>query len=439
MSGTLRTLRPELAPVALVALLASCGDNQAGEDRQGGDTTVDDRSTVAYRHAAANLTKPQRSRFQAGRIPFDFPWRVPELGPLFNNPACLGCHAGNGRGTTLIGSGVLSQALIRVSLPDGTPDVPGGPVPVPRFGTQLQDHATVGEPEVTVAFAWIESEVAYGDGELVTLREPRFTVEAVTGDALPPETQYSFRIASPLIGVGLLEAVPESTLRALADPDDADGDGISGRLNVVWDPVQQASVVGRFGWKANTSTLDIQVAGAFAHDMGITSRVFPEPDGSHDASDEELADTVFYSSTIAVPAAAARDEDALRGRLLFDELGCASCHVPTLVTGTHAISALVEQRIHPYTDLLIHDLGDRLGDARPDFLASGSEWRTPPLWGIGLAQLILPGGTFLHDGRARTLAEAILWHGGEAIDAREAFRTASREVRAALLAFLATL
>jgi CxxC motif-containing protein (DUF1111 family) len=281
--------------------------------------------------------------------------------------------------------------------------------------------------------------VSYGDGEMITLREPRLDVTTPMGETLPPNTRYSYRIAPPLVGLGLLEAIPEADLRALADPDDSDGDGISGRLNVVWDPVDQASVVGRFGWKANTSRLLIQVPGAFVNDMGLTSYVFPEPDGNRDVNDQQLDDTVFFASTIAVPAAAPRDDDAWRGRELFRDFGCEGCHVPAYTTGDAAIAELAHQRIHPYTDLLLHDMGDRLTDARPDFLAEGVEWRTPALWGIGLANEINPFATYLHDGRARSLEEAILWHGGEAMQAREAFRMASAADRRALIAFLDTL
>ncbi len=422
-----------------LSLLVACGDNGTGEDRQGGDTTVDDRTREAYRQSAANLNDDERATFQRGRSAFDFVWEVPRLGPLFNHNQCLGCHGGNGRGLSQIGDGPTSEALVRVSLPTGMPDVPGGPVPVPGFGTQLQDHATVGLAEVRVMLTWIESEVTYGDGEIVAMREPRLEIKTPMGDFLPAGTQFSYRIAPPVIGLGLLEAIPEATLRELADPDDTDGDGISGRLNVVWDPTHQDSVVGRFGWKSNNATLRGQVAGAFANDIGMTNAVFLEDDGNRDLADTQLDDAVFFTSTIAVPASAPRGNDARHGRELFDDFGCASCHVPTLVTGDHPLAVLADQRIHPYTDLLLHDMGDRLTDARPDFLAEGVEWRTPALWGIGLAQLVLPGATFLHDGRARTLAEAILWHGGEAMTAREAFRTASRAERDALIAFLDTL
>jgi CxxC motif-containing protein (DUF1111 family) len=430
----------------VIAAIAGCGDNTAGEDRQGGATTIDDRTNLAFTHPAANLTADQRVQFQAGTSPFDFHWEIPQLGPMFNNDACVGCHGHNGRGRSQIGadgdidiSGPQSEALVRVSLPTGTPDSPGGPVPVPDFGLQLQDHATVGLPEVFVTLTWNEVSASYGDGEPVALRVPHLDIRTGNSLSLPPETLYSYRTAPQLIGLGLLEAVDESTLEALADPDDSDGDGISGRINQVWDPELGETVVGRFGWKANTSRLHVQAAAAAANDIGLSNKVFPEPDGTRDVNDDQMEAIAFMVSTIGVPAAAPRDGQAIRGRLLFEDFGCARCHVPTLVTGDHPISQLAHQTIHPFTDLLVHDMGDQLADGRDDYLATGSEWRTPALWGIGLAQVIREQVTFMHDGRARTLAEAIIWHGGEAMPAREAFRNASKADRDALIAFLGTL
>ena len=196
---------------------------------------------------------------------------------------------------------------------------------------------------------------------------------------------------------------------------------------------------GRFGWKANVPNLRGQVAGAFAGDIGLSNKVFSETDGQRDVSDDQFDQTVFFASVIAVPAPATRDAKAYRGRTLFHSFGCASCHIPTLVTGDAPIAELAHQTIHPYTDLLVHDMGDELTDSRRDFEATGREWRTPALWGIGLTQLVQTQATFLHDGRARTLEEAVMWHGGEAMPAREAFRTATKADRDALIAFLRTL
>ncbi len=419
--------------------LTACGDNVESDDRQGGDATVDDRTRDAYRQPAPTLSDGERARFQAGRSPFDFRWEPPKLGPLFNNISCLACHGANGRGLSQIGMGPASQALIRVSLIDGDPAEPGGPVPVPGFGLQLQDHAVVGLPEVRVSLTWVETAITYGDGEITALREPRLDVRTPDGGFLPASTRISYRIGQPVFGLGLLEAVPEATLRDLSDPDDIDGDGISGRVNLVWDLEQGATVVGRFGWKANTSTLHLQVAAAFENDIGLSSIVFPADGGLRDLNDQQLEDTTFFMAASGVPAAGPRSIDAHAGRGLFREFGCAGCHTPTLVTGDHPVAAVAHQTIHPYTDMLLHDVGDRLSDGRPDFLAEGTEWRTPALWGIGLAKLVSPMATFLHDGRAVTLEEAILWHGGEANAAREAFRTASRAERARLIEFLESL
>lgn len=424
----------------LVLVLTACGDNLAGEEQQGGDNTVYDRSAGAFLHPTPGLDAQQQEEHLLGRGPFAFHWTPPQLGPLFNHDSCVACHAENGRGLSQIAPGVTgSQALIRCSLVAGTPSVPGGPVPVPELGTQLQDHATFGLPEVTATLSWVEMPVTLGDGEVVMVRRPDLVVVRANGDALPPDTRLSYRQAPPLIGLGMLEAIPDETLAALADPDDADGDGISGKVQQSWDNTTQSTRVGRFGHKGSATRLIEQAAGAFANDMGLTNQIFPEPDGSRDVSDLQLAQVGFHIATLAVPAAGPRSAEAQQGRRLFDDFGCASCHVPTLETGDSAIPQLAHQVIHPYTDLLLHDVGDLLTDTRQDFLAEGVEWRTPPLWGIGLAQVVAPDATFLHDGRARTLAEAILWHGGEAQAAREAFRTASRRDRDALVAFLSTL
>jgi CxxC motif-containing protein (DUF1111 family) len=430
---------------ALAALLAAspwaCGDNLRGEDWQGGDATVDDRTADAFSHPLPTLDPAQGEQHRAGRGPVAFVWIPPQLGPLFNHSACLACHPGNGRGASQIApGGGGSQALIRASVTAGTPEVPGGPIPVPGFGTQLQDHAVGRLPEVHARLVWTEVEERYGDGEVVMLRSPGVIVTLPSGEPFSaPGLMMSYRQAPPLIGLGLLEAIPDEALHALADPDDADGDGISGRVNLVWDGLAGATRVGRFGHKASVATLREQTAAAFVNDIGLTNAVFPEPDGSGDVSDLQLDDSVFFITTIAVPRAAPRSAAAWRGRELFDRFGCAACHTPTHVTGAHPIPQLAGQTIHPYTDLLLHDVGDLLTDGRPDFTASGVEWRTPPLWGIGLAQVVNPDATFLHDGRARTLAEAILWHGGEALPAREAFRLARRRDRDALISFLETL
>jgi CxxC motif-containing protein (DUF1111 family) len=203
--------------------------------------------------------------------------------------------------------------------------------------------------------------------------------------------------------------------------------------------VQGATVIGRLGWKCNTSTIFVQGAGAAFNDMGLSTSVFPDPDGTYSVSDTQFTQLVFFISTIAVPAAASRDATASHGRELFDTFGCSSCHTPTLVTGDSDIPALAHQTIHPYTDLLLHDMGPQLSDNRADYMAMGSQWRTTPLWGVGLALTVTDGVSFMHDGRARSLEEAIMWHGGEAQAAHDAFAAAVKADRDALVAFLNTL
>jgi CxxC motif-containing protein (DUF1111 family) len=423
----------------------ACGGAGDGPDeaRQGGDTTVDDRTYTAFTHPAANLALAEQSKFTLGTSPFNFVWEIPQLGPAYNNDSCLGCHVGFGRGKPQIGptgiidiNGPQSEALVRVSTPDGIPAEPGGPGAVPGYGTQLHDHATNGVAEASVTLTWIETTAMFADGETISLRAPQLAIRDGKGDPIPVDLRTSFRIAPPMIGLGLLAAVD---LEALADPDDADGDGISGSVNEVWNAETQQAERGRFGWKSNTPTLHVQAAAAAANDMGLSSYILPEPNGNNDIQDDQMEGMAFMVSAIAVPAAAPRDAQAARGRELFDQLHCAGCHLPTLVTGTGAIPELSNQTIHPYTDLLLHDMGDLLSDARPDFAARGVEWRTPALWGIGIATTIRDGISFLHDGRARSYAEAIMWHGGEAQPARDAFQAASKADRDALAAFLSTL
>jgi CxxC motif-containing protein (DUF1111 family) len=418
-------------------------DDSNPELRQGGDTTVMDRTQAAFLHPSPNLTTADAETYQAGLGPFDFHWAAPQLGPLYNNDSCFGCHGSNGRGETQIGGGALfSQALVRCSLATGTPAQPGGDVPVPAFGLQLQDHANVGLPEVDVALSWMSHVEMFGDGTTIMLRQPVVAVTTPDGKPLDPSILTSFRAAPQLIGMGLLAAVPEASIAALADPDDTNGDGISGKMNMVWDAPLNMTVLGRFGLKANEGTLESQVSGAFFNDMGLTNPDAPDTNTppNNDVPDNQFPAVITFVSAIAVPAAAPRDAAATHGRQLFDSFGCAKCHVATLTTGDYpALPEVANQTIHPYTDLLLHDMGTGLADNRPDFMASGSEWRTQPLWGLGIAQIIDATVGYLHDGRAQTLPEAILWHGGEAAAASMAFRAASQQDRADLISFLQTL
>lgn len=428
-------------------------DNASLKDLElsGGATTVFEKTTFAYQLPSPGLGDSELELHNDGDVAFEARFvTAPSpinggLGPVFNNNSCNGCHIRNGRGVPFIGEGGLrSQMLVRVSLPPsfGEPANPGGSVPIPGVGTQLGDHAIFGvEPEATVELNWVEQPGVYADGTPYSLRRPALDIELAGGEALPAEAMTSLRQPPPIFGLGLLAAVPDATLLDKADPDDADGDGISGRTNLVWSIADQASVLGRFGHKANQPSLLQQSAGAYFDDMGVSSPLIPEADGSSDIDMETLLAAEFYSMSLGVPARRDIDDPQVkRGASLFNEIGCADCHTQTLRSGPHELAVISEQTFHPFTDLLLHDMGEGLADGRPDFEASGSEWRTPPLWGIGLTQTVAPGAGYLHDGRARTLQEAILWHGGEAEPAREAFRTElSADERAAMVAFLRSL
>jgi len=333
----------------------------------------------------------------------------------------------------------------------------GSPEPVPGYGDQLQDRGIAGVPaEGRALITYDEVNGQYTDGTGYSLRKPTVSFVDLAFGELPADVRTSPRVASPVIGLGLLEAVPEASLHALADPDDEDGDGISGRVNIVWDAVNQTEAVGRFGWKANAPSLRHQNAAAALGDMGITTPVFGEDlcepmQKTCSAIAREVADSpellssffdplIRYTQLVAVPRQRDADNpDVQRGAATFRGLGCASCHVPTLKTGASELAELAEQVIHPFSDLLLHDMGEGLADNRPDFQASGREWRTPPLWGIGLTEAVGGFQLYLHDGRARSLAEAILWHDGEAAQAKQAFRTLPAAQREELFAFLGSL
>lgn len=424
-----------------------------------GDLTNFDVTSGAYALPAPNLSAEDLTRHIKGDRAFEAkfvsaPAPVnPGLGPVFNNNSCLACHKGDGGGRAPEDGASSPTMLFRLSLPGVGPD--GGPVPVPGFGGQLQDNAVFGvQAEAHVRTTYTAVAGAYVDGTPYTLRKPTHTLTEPYMP-LPDGVMLSPRLSPPVYGLGLLEVVPEAALLKLADENDADHDGISGRPNMAWDVVAQAPRLGRFGWKANTPNLRQQIAGAYNQDMGVTTPAFPQEaswgqpqaparstaDAATELTDDALTANVYYVRTLGVPARRSVGDAAVRqGAALFRQAQCASCHVPTLATGpSPEIPALAYQVIHPYTDLLLHDMGEDLADHRPDFLASGSEWRTPPLWGIGLRSRVQGHANMLHDGRANGFAEAILWHGGEAEGARQAFVKMSADERADLLAFLGSL
>ncbi len=425
----------------------------------GGETTVFDASSHAFSIPAPNLSDASLAKHLEGDVEFEAVFVTapavvnPGLGPIYNNVSCINCHSRDGRGRPPVADEGLVSLLFRLSLPKTEDSIDGKPpTPVPGFGTQLNNRAIVeANPEGKVKIAYTEQTLTTADGTRVHLRYPNYTVTE-TYQPLPENVEVSPRVAPAVFGLGLLEAIPEETILAYADENDADGDGISGKPNYVWDVVAQRYRLGRFGWKANQPTLRQQVAAAYNDDMGITTSLFSVENSAGqsqltdhsvtpEVSDEILEMVTFYVQTLAVPARRNIDDPQVKqGEQLFAEAQCASCHVPTLRTGVLAgVPSVSNQTIHPYTDLLLHDMGPDLADNRPDFRASGREWRTPPLWGIGLVRRVNGHTNFLHDGRARDLMEAILWHGGEAEASRQAVEQMSKTERDALIAFLESL
>ena len=429
----------------------------------GGETTRPLATSEAFTFVAANAEQSTRQSFSKGNEIFSRTWipisdtysDLDGLGPLFNRRACSDCHVNNGRGLVPgTNNDAPESMLVRISLTGTGPN--GGPRPVPGYGDQLQDRAIAGvPPEARVRVQWQEISGHYKDGTPYSLREPQLEISRLAYGPLPVDTRFSLRVANPLIGLGLLEMVADETLAALADPDDADGDGISGKLNVVFSPRDREMAVGRFGWKANAANLTSQNAAAAIGDLGITTTVFNDDNcqptqrqcrtrATHEGVElppDSLRELNVYTRRLAVPQQRGGHLAKVRaGHDVFLQMGCGDCHVPTLVTGSDPRAPdLSEQIIHPFTDLLLHDMGDGLADDRTDFRADGREWRTPPLWGIGLTAKVSGQTQFLHDGRARSLAEAILWHGGEGERAKEAFRTSPLQRRRVLIEFLNSL
>ena len=432
----------------------------------------------AFSHPSANMPFASERDFRVGNGIFRKVWvsspsstaSSDGLGPLFNARACQRCHLKDGRGRPPAAGERAETMFLRLSLPPQTEaertalrEHRQATVPEPTYGGQLQNFSIQGvlaEGEMTITYE--ETPVALADGEVVSLRKPTYGVSGLHHGPLHPETMLSPRVAPPVIGMGLLEAIAEADILAGADPEDRDGDGISGRANRVWSDEHGKPMLGRFGWKAGQPTVSQQAAAAFRGDVGISTPLYPHPHGDCSAAQGACraaphggaspSDTVeasaalfdlvtFYTRNLGVPARRDVGEaQVLEGKRLFYEANCIGCHRPKFVTRRDSIGEEQSfQLIWPYADLLLHDMGDGLADGRPEGEASGREWRTPPLWGIGLTETVSDHTLFLHDGRARNLLEAILWHGGEAEASKERVVAMTREERAALLAFLRSL
>lgn len=434
----------------------------------GGGATVFARGRNAFSLPSANMPLMQKLDFSVGNSFFRNPWVTAPastdardgLGPLFNTNGCQNCHIKDGRGHAPNGpEDSAVSLLLRLSIPESNllaKAIQQGVLPEPNYGDQLQDFAIAGvKPEGRIHIEYTPIKKILAGGQTVMLRKPIVSIIDLAYGKLHQQVQMSARIASPMIGLGLLEAIAEDDILALADPDDNDNNGISGRANLVWDISRQSLALGRFGWKAGQPSVTQQNAAAFDGDLGITSSLFLKdhcterqveclnsPNGGKPELSDKILDLVsFYTRNLAVPARRNYDDnDVQQGEKLFREIGCASCHKPQSQTAAdYPLTWLANQTIYPYTDLLLHDMGVGLADNRPEFMANGQEWRTPPLWGIGLAKTVNKEASFLHDGRARSLTEAILWHGGEAEKSQSIFALLPSQQRSMLIDFLNSL
>jgi CxxC motif-containing protein (DUF1111 family) len=467
-------------PSAVAALDAAL---EPGEESPGGEATSRHRTdaTDAFSHFSPNMGLAKELDFKLGNAIFRKFWvSAPSstkssdgLGPLYNARACQSCHLKDGRGHPPRSDRIEDRSVsmfLRLSIPPETDAhrraLGQGRlaiIPEPTYGAQLQELGVQGHAgEGRMLVTYEEMPVALAGGEVVSLRRPSYRIADLGYGPLHPRTMISPRMAPQMIGLGLIEAIPSEAILAREDPDDRDGDGISGRANRSWSIENKRLMLGRFGWKAGQPTVLQQSAEAFSGDIGIGTWINPQAWGDctalqarcreapHGDSERTLQEEInaklldlvgFYARNLAVPRR--RDPaapDILAGKQLFHASGCAACHAPSFTTGDASPDPhLRRQTIWPYSDFLLHDMGDGLADGRPEGLADGREWRTAPLWGIGLTETVNGHTFFLHDGRARNVTEAILWHGGEAERARDAFARLSGEDRRRLIAFVNSL
>lgn len=429
-----------------------------------GGASVNDNSSNAFGIQAPNVSSVTFGTFASGNSFFRDIWvEAPAsttgrdgLGPILNASSCGACHSLDGRGkphdeTFSPNVGLLFRLSVL-----GT-NAHGESNPDPNYGGQFQPKSILSaKNEGDVKIVYTETAGNYPDGTSYSLRTPTYIFENLNFGAMAANVMVSPRLAQQIPGLGLLEAISDSTILAHSDPNDADADGISGRPNYVWDVASGSKRIGRFGWKANQPSIKQQVAGAFNGDIGITSSLFSAEGltdyqkelfkdipngGSPELDDKKLDQVTAYCASLGVPYRRnISDPDVIEGKKLFVQIGCDKCHLAKVKTGSYAlVPEFSNKTIKPYTDLLLHDMGNGLADNRPDFEATGNEWRTPPLWGIGMVKVVNNHTFFLHDGRARNFEEAILWHGGEGEKSKTEFTKLSAKQRLQVITFLENL
>ncbi len=447
-------------------------DKEMPESLSAGDLTHFHSQGMAFEQEAPNLSWGLSAAFDRGDGIFERPYspalppgfssNAAGLGPIFNHNGCESCHVADGRAKPPEGPDeMIEGGFVRVSIPGMGPY--GEPLSPKGYGHQIGDRAIEGvQPEATVRIDWIETPGTFPDGENYSLRYPKILLTDLAYGPMPKDAVLELRMAPPVHGLGLLEAIPEETLLAWSDADDVDGDGISGRPNYVWDLERGGTILGRFSWKANAFDVRQQSAAAAYNDMGVNSELFLyryddqstshksrqncEPEQiacieaieglDYELAPDQLRDVTTYLQLLGVVYRRNMDDPQVqKGQQLFHESGCESCHKSQVMTGEHEISRLENQLIRPYTDLLLHDMGPGLSGRR-DFQATKQEWRTAPLWGIGVTEVVNGHTNFLHDGRARNVEEAILWHGGEAEAAKQKYMHLTKPERQLLVQFI---
>lgn len=458
-------LRHATSIAALAVILMSCSTNEQsinpiddGRQRLGGPMTVNNTSADAFGLPAPFLNANEQGTFSVGNAFFRTNWVTAPatttsrdgLGPTFHAASCTGCHFKDGRGAPPEPGEIATGLLIRLSTASGTQ-------PDPVYGYQLATRSILGVP--VEGHVVIDNEIVpgnYADGSGYQLRKPLYSFTNLGFGPLSAHTEFSARLAPQLIGLGLLESVDASYLENIAIEQNNSNNGVSGRVHYVTDELTGATVVGRFGWKARQPSVKSQSAHAFSGDMGLTTSLVPSDDltaaqlttlgnipngGTPEITNDILDAVTFYTQMLSVPMSNATDRTiATTGKQLFTNVGCASCHRTEMKTGSQAVHPrLANVVFHPYTDMLLHDMGDGLADNRSDGEANGREWRTPPLWGIGKIVVVNKKRRLLHDGRAHTIEEAILWHGGEAHASQQLFIRLSKAERALLIAFVESL
>ena len=502
-----QTIKPRITVLLILLNLLFCLSgcekptvpaSSKAEQYPAGSGSVSTKPFPRFDLPLTNLPHSERPNFHAGKALAHQPWITAPtitnardgLGPLFNARTCLSCHVKGGKGLISQNNEIpLSSALVRLSIP-GQHQQKGVQIE-PVYGDQFQNQSISlahllrntrpakeqskepskepgkehskeqsydVKPEASLYLRWSSHTFTYPDQSKIELRSPTLDIRQLNYGALHKDTQFSLRSAPAIHGMGLLEAIDQQDINALQDPEDNNNDGISGRVNMVWDPTTKTTQPGRFSLKANQPNLHTTVAAAFANDIGITNPLFPgqpctksqvtclQKTNGNDADGFELPQhlldlTVNFSRNLGVPKRSkTKHLNTQKGRTLFYQTGCSSCHNPRFVTKKEAaLPHLSNQTIWPYTDLLLHDMGEGLADGRADFSATGSEWRTAPLWGAGLHKAVNGNSQFLHDGRARSIEEAILWHGGEAEKAKQAFVSMDSTERLELLQFVESL